>query len=274
MNNPGAFLRRLPYAEALLRAVGCDLSEKTSDYEFFCAFCEASEKFSHNRLLLAMNALLAKNDCRIPIARGNAEAIWRFFSEKFFWEEPKEEEYAPDGFAGAPAIVIKQNDFVPLDLLLKQASGAADPAALESGLLKAFRASGKRGLFVNLPDAICVGQPNLYAVSKALAEKRDLTVLSLQALRIFAKEEIPLLLFLNESGTKTLAFLSRLDELVGLSRLSLVLSSASFENGVDFLEALPKSDFCAALQEADLQTLAPSLYYRYPIQNCRLLLQE
>ena len=274
MNNPGAFLRRLPNADALLRICGSDLTENASDYEFLCALCNASDKLLGNRLLLALSVLLTKNGCDARVAPENAEAIWRFFSEKPFWKEPEACEYAMQAVTDLPVCTLCKTDYLPFTTLVEAAHSAADPAAFEQALRSAFLASQKCGVAVDLPDEVYTKQPNLYAVTEALSGKGDASVLLLQALRVLAKEQIPILLFLRASGEYALAFFLRLSSLVGISRLALVLSPASFANAIDFLMTCRKADFLAVLQEEDSKTLTQALSYDYPIENCRLLLQE
>ena len=274
MNNPGAFLRRLPEAEQVLRVFGCDLSDRTSDYEFFFAFCKASDRLLHHRLLLAAKALFSENACREALSADCAGDVWRFFAEKVFWNEPEEASYAPDGVCEAPGKTIFAGDFVALDGLLKQASGASDCSEFEAKLLSSFTASGRRGVLIDLPDSAYLKQPDPYAVSLALKGEGDKTILSLQALRIFSAARVSLLISLRERGERAIAFFSRLDRLVGLPQLFLLLSPASLESGIDCLLSLAKPENLALLQEGDLMQIASTLYYRYPIANCALLLQE
>lgn len=275
MKNPGAFLRHLPEAEDAMKVCGCEDPKLLSDYEFFSALCKAQKALAHHRLFLAAKALLAENGCQKSLSPANVDAVWRFFAEKTSLREPQDNLYAPDGGAVCLGKKIRARDYAALDRLLKEAEGARDCDSFQALLLEAFRASGRKGVLVDLPDEVYMKQPNLYQLELALMGKGDETVLSLQALRFFATEDVPLLLVLRGEGRFATGFLSCLDRLIGgLPPVCLVLSESSLDSGVRLLLSLGEGRNLATLQEKDSPKIAPLLCYRYPFASCALFLKE
>ena len=277
MENPGSLLRKIPQAEKILFAAGAcerDCSAKASDYEFFCAFCKAAEKLSHNRLLLYARALLAKNGCGEELSGSTAAPIWRFFAALDVLAEPTENDFFEEKTDESPSLTLNGSDFIPLDKLLDEAKASKTPTAFSESLFSAFLESGKTGVLVDLPDDCYEKQPSLYALEQALSGAGDPLVLRLQAIRVFAEKKIPVILFLQGSGEKTLAFFARLESLVGLSELFLHLTPDAFDAAIGFLLTPRKSLVRPCLTKEVLPALASRLYYRYPKGNSYLLLQD
>lgn len=277
MENPGSFLRGLPDAKEILLSCGVacrECGDTASDYEFFRAFCKSQKKLSHNRLTLAARALLAKNGCRAQLSEKTADEIWRYFANLNALALPEQARFSEERTDELPDRSLKASDFLSLDKVLERAKTASTPEAFESLLAKTFSESGKCGVLIDLPEDFYGRQPNLYALGRALEGKEDSAVLFLQAIRRFAKDEVPMLLFLQGSGESALAFFLRLASLVGLPELFLAIAPASFENALDFLFGIKQEGIRPVLTVEHSSAIASPLYYRYPMGNCCLLLQD